>query len=148
MFSAKLGIDICPMYEVPPHICEHCPFRLKHEQFHVIFHTLSPSLPVLPAHTSHSCHHHISTDRHPIIHTFTLQMSKPPQSAVAHHIRHTLNIPKTTNPHCTFCPSMALHTSISPSYALLSPDYADVPEIKLHIDLTCSNARGQLFIMK
>ena len=58
---------MAPHLEVPPHIPEYCPFRLQPKQFHVIFHTLSPSLPA-PTHTSH--HNHISTAGHPIIHTF------------------------------------------------------------------------------
>ena len=32
-------------YEVPPRIPEYCPFRLQTKQFHVIFHTFSPSIP-------------------------------------------------------------------------------------------------------
>ena len=126
MFHAKLQLEVCPMYEVPPQIPEHCPFRLQPKQFHVIFHTFSSNLPA-PAHASHPCHHHhhISTGRHPIIHTLLLQMSKPSHSAMPHHIRHTLNTQKTTNPNYAFCPSVTLQTSISPSYALLSPDYPD-----------------------
>ena len=34
-----------PRYEAYPYIPEHCPFRLQTEHFHVIFYTLSPSLP-------------------------------------------------------------------------------------------------------
>ena len=85
MFLAKLGLDVCPMYEVPPHFPE------QPMQPHGISHTHSPSLPA-SVHTSHPCQHHISTCRHPIIHTFTLQMTKPPQSATPHHICHKMQI--------------------------------------------------------
>ena len=51
------------MNEVPPYIPEHCPSRLRPKQFHVILHTLFPSLSA-PAHISHPCHHHISTSQH------------------------------------------------------------------------------------
>ena len=74
------------MIQVLLHIPEHGPFRLQSMLFHVIFHTLSPSLPA-PAHTSHPCCYQISTGRHPFIHTFMLQVSKPPRSATPHHIR-------------------------------------------------------------
>ena len=40
-------------------------------------------------------YHHISTGWQPIIHTFTLQMSKPSRSATPHHISHTLNTQET-----------------------------------------------------
>ena len=36
-------------------------------------------------------HLHLSTGRHPIIHTPTFQMPKPPQSATPKNIRHTLH---------------------------------------------------------
>ena len=49
-----------------PHFNEHCPFRVQTKLVHVFFYTFSPCLPT-PAHTSHPCHHHISTGRHPII---------------------------------------------------------------------------------
>ena len=55
-FTLSYRLDVCPMHEVPPHILEYC----SSKQFHVIFHTLSPSLPA-PAHTSHPHHHHMST---------------------------------------------------------------------------------------
>ena len=35
------------------------------------------------AHRSHIHHYHIFTSKHPIIHTFMLQMSNPPQSATS-----------------------------------------------------------------
>ena len=57
-----------------------------------------PSLPI-PLLTSHPCHLHLSTSQHPIIHTPTLQMPKPPQSAMPHHIRHTLYTQKTIQIH-------------------------------------------------
>ena len=73
-FHAMLGLDVCP-YEVPPHIPENCPLRPQTNHFHVIIHTFSPSLPI-PLFTSHPCHLHLSTGRHPIIHAPTLQMPK------------------------------------------------------------------------
>ena len=51
---------------------------------------LSPS-----TRTSHPCHHHISTGRHPIISTLTLHMPKPPQSTTPHHFCQALNTQKT-----------------------------------------------------
>ena len=42
-----LGLDVCP-YEVPPHIPEYRPFRMQTKHFHVIIHTLFPSLPIPP----------------------------------------------------------------------------------------------------
>ena len=45
MLNAKLWLDVCPMYEVFPHIPEYCQLKLQPKQFHAIFHTLSPSLP-------------------------------------------------------------------------------------------------------
>ena len=36
MFHAKLGSDVCPMYEVPSHIPEYCPFEVQPKQFDVI----------------------------------------------------------------------------------------------------------------
>ena len=105
LFHAKLGLDVCPIYEVPPHNSEQLPIQVATQATSC---HLSHTLPlILPAHTSHPSHHHICTDRHPIIHTFTLRMSKPPQSATPHP-------EDCTNPHCTFCPSTTLHTSISP----------------------------------
>ena len=49
-----------PRYEASPHIPENCPFRVQTKLVHVIFYTFPPCLPT-PAHTSHPCHHHIST---------------------------------------------------------------------------------------
>ena len=121
--QAKLGLDIRP-YEVPPHIPEYRPFRMQTKHFHVILQTFSSSLPIPPP-ISHPCHLHISTGRHPVIHTLMLQMSKPPQSATPHHIHHTVHPKDCTNPHCAFYPSATLRTSISPSSALSSPEYTD-----------------------
>ena len=76
LFHAKLGLDV-NLYQVPPHIPEYCPFRLQTEHFHVILHTLSPSLPARPAHIFHSDHlyKYISARRHPIIPILTFQYS-------------------------------------------------------------------------
>ena len=50
------------------------------------------SLQVFPAPTrsSHPCHHHIPTGRHPIS-TLTLHMPKPPQSTMPYHLSHALS---------------------------------------------------------
>ena len=48
-----------------PNIPEHHPFRVQTQLIHIILHTFSPGLPA-PTHTSHPCHHHISTGQHPI----------------------------------------------------------------------------------
>ena len=45
-------------------------WTLPIQLLHIIFHTFSPSLPA-PIRTSHPCHHHISTGRHPIIPALT-----------------------------------------------------------------------------
>ena len=84
-----LGVDVCP-YEVLSHIPEYRPFRMQTKHFHVIIHTLFPNLPIPPL-TSRPCRLHLTTD--PIIHIPTLQMPKPPQSAMPH--RHTLYTQKT-----------------------------------------------------
>ena len=50
LFHNKLGLDVCPMYEVHPHIPEHCPFRLQPGQISChLSHILSKS--------SHPCPH-------------------------------------------------------------------------------------------
>ena len=125
-------------YEVSPHIPEHYPFRVQTQLLHIIPHTFSPSLPA-PTRTSHPSHHHISTGQHPIISTLTLHMPKPPQSTTPHHLSHTLNPQKTTNPHCAFYPSATPHTSISPSSAPFSPDFADLlsssPRFQSHMSI-------------
>ena len=40
--------------EAPPHIPEHCPFRVQTRRLHIILHTFIPSLPP-STHTSHPC---------------------------------------------------------------------------------------------
>ena len=45
-------------------LSEHCPFRVLTMLVRVLFYTFSPCLPT-PAHTSHPCHHHISTQSTP-----------------------------------------------------------------------------------
>ena len=93
------------------------PIQTGTQQFHVIFHTLSPILPAY-AHTSRPCHHHISTGGHPVCSKCPNHLNLPHLTTSA-----TLGTPEDcTNLHCTFCPSVTLHTSISPSYAPLSPD--------------------------
>ena len=74
---------------------------------------ISPSLPIPPS-TFHPCQFHISTGQHPIIHTLTLQMSKPPQSAMPHHICHTQYTQKTVQIHTMF--SILQRHSAHPSH--------------------------------
>ena len=59
-----------PRYEASPHIPEHRTFRVQTKLVRVFFYTFSPCPPT-PAHTSHPCHHHISTGQHPIISVLT-----------------------------------------------------------------------------
>ena len=104
---------------VSPQIPEYRLFRMLTNHCHIMLHTFCMSL-AFPPPTFHTCHLHISTDRHPIIYTLMLQMPKPPKSAMPHHICHTPVYPKDcTIPHCAFYPSATLFTSISPS--LLRP---------------------------
>ena len=98
--------------EAPPHIPEHCPFRVQTKRLHIILHTFIPSLPP-STRTSHSCHHPISTGQHPIIPTLTFHMPKPPQSTLPHHLINALYTQKTTNPHCVSYPSATLRTIFS-----------------------------------
>ena len=50
IFHGQLGLDVCPMYQVLPHISDQCTFRLQ-QTISCHFHTLSPSL-LASAHTS------------------------------------------------------------------------------------------------
>ena len=69
-------------------------FRVQTQLIHIILHTLSPSLPTL---TSHPCHHHISTDRHPIISTLTFHMPKRKgDNTYAPNMHHTTRTHQTT----------------------------------------------------
>ena len=70
-----------------PHNPEHHPLRVQTQLLHIILHTFSPSLPA-PSRTSHPCHLHIPTGRHPIISILTLHMPKPPQSTTPYHLSH------------------------------------------------------------
>ena len=79
LFHAMIELDVSPMNDVPPHNPEYCPFMLQPEQLHVIFHTISTSLPV-PVHTSHPCHHHITIQVD--IQSFTPQCSKCPNPII------------------------------------------------------------------
>ena len=69
--------------DAPPHIPEHCPFMVQTKHLHIIHHTFMPSFSP-STRTSHPCHHHISTGRHPIIPILTFHMPKPPQSTPPH----------------------------------------------------------------
>ena len=60
---------------------------MSSSSFHMIIHTLCPSLPA-PANSFLPSPLHISTDRHPIIPNLTLQVPKPSRSATSHHIIH------------------------------------------------------------
>ena len=86
--------------EAPPHIPEHCSFREQTKCLHIILHTFIPSLPA-PTYSSHPCHHHISTGRHPIIPTLTFHMPKPLQSILPHHLI-ALNPQKTVQIYTPF----------------------------------------------
>ena len=119
--------------------------------FHVIIHTFFPNLPFPPL-TSRPCHLHLSTCRYPIIHTPTCQMPKPPQSAIPHHICHTLYTQKTTNPHCISYPSYPSYIIIL-SYTIDTLNVNKTPHIhltiirsvlsRLHADLLSSSPRFQ-----
>ena len=88
-------------YEAPPHIPEHCPFRMQTQLNHIIIYTFSPSLPP-STRTSHPRHHHISTGRHPIISTLTFHMPKSPQSTPPRCLSHALYTQKTVQIHTAF----------------------------------------------
>ena len=108
-------------------IPEHCPFKVQTELIRIIFYTFSPSLPV-PTRTSHPCHHHIlqaDTQSSPLL------RSTCPNTSIyttPHHLSHALNTQKTVQD-LTSLPILQSHTthdtSISPSYALLSPGSAN-----------------------
>ena len=106
--------------EAPPHIPEHCLFRVQTK----LLHTFIPSLP-LSTRTSQPCHHHISTGWRSIIPTLMFHMPKPPQSTLPHHLIDTVHQEDCTNPHCVSYPSVTLRTSVSPSSDPFSPDFAD-----------------------
>ena len=95
--------------EAPPHIPEHCPFRVQTKHLHVILHTFIPSLPPSTC-ISHSCHHQISIVRHPIIPTLTFHMPKPPQSTPPHHLIDALYTQKTVLIHTAF-PILQRHSA-------------------------------------
>ena len=106
-------------YEATPHVPEHCPFRMQTKLICIICYTFSPSLPA-PTRTSHPCHHHISTGRHPIISTFMFHMPKPnlhaspPQPRSEH--------PKDCTRLSTSLPILQIHTTHpSHHHTLCSP---------------------------
>ena len=108
---------------------EHCPFRVQTKLIHIIFYTFSPSLPA-PTCTSHSCHHHISTGRHPIISILTFHKPKPPQSTTPHHLSHALNSKKTVQD-LTSLPILQRHTTHpSHHHTLCSPQALQI--LSLH----------------
>ena len=85
IFSRSARVRRSSRNEAPPHIPEHCPFRVQTKRLHIILHTFIPSLPP-STRTSHPCHHHLSTGGHPIIPTPTFHMPKPSQSTTPHHL--------------------------------------------------------------
>ena len=80
--------------EAPPHIPEHCPFSMRTKHLHILLHTFIPSLPP-STHTSNPRHHHISTDRHPIIPTSYAPHAQTLQSTPPHHLIHAQYTQKT-----------------------------------------------------
>ena len=88
IISSRLGRSL--LCYVFPHIAEHCPFRLRVEQFHVIIYPVFLSL-----------HHpsHISIS--PTVTLQMLLMSKPSQSALPYHLSCTLNTQKTVQVYMT-----------------------------------------------
>ena len=74
---------------------------MQTKHLHILLHTFIPSLPPSTC-TSHSCHHHISTGRHPIIPNLTFHMPEPPQSTPPHHLVHALYTQKTVQIHTFF----------------------------------------------
>ena len=100
-------------YEVSPHIPEHYPFMVQTQLHRIIPHTFSPSLPA-PTRTSHPCHHHISTGRHPIISILTLHMPihlNPPRLTTSATLRTPNKLYKSTLRFLSFSDT---RTSISP----------------------------------
>ena len=93
---------------------EHWPFRVQTKRLHIIFHTFIPSLPP-STRTSHSCHQHISTGRHPIIPHFC--------STCPNH----LNLPRLTTS-STLCTPKRLYKS-----TLRFLSFSDTPHIHLTI---------------
>ena len=103
-----------PIYEVSPHIPEHCPFRVQTQLIHIILYTFSPSLPA-PTCTSHPCHHHISTA--------DTQSSPLLRSTCPNH----LNLPHLTTSAMLWTPK-SLYKSTGTSIS-----FSDTPHIHLTI---------------
>ena len=76
-------------------------------------------------HLTHPCHLHLSTCRHPIIHTLRSRCPNHLKSATPRHIHHLLYTQKTVQIHTAFSILQRHPTSISPSSTPSSPDYAD-----------------------
>ena len=95
-FHVQLELDVYP--DMRPLLTSlntaHSGCKPSSSMSSVIFYTFSPCLSA-PAYTSHPCHHHISTGRHPIISTHTFHMLKPPKSTMPHHLSHAVNTQKT-----------------------------------------------------
>ena len=106
--------------EAPPHIPEHCPFRVQTKHLHIILHTFIPSLPP-STRTSRPCHHHISHFAlpPPII---------PPllRSTCPNH----LNLSRLTTS-STLCTTKSLYKS-----TLCFLSFSDTPHI--HLTIICS----------
>ena len=105
-----------PWYEASPQIRGHCPFRVQTKLIHIIFYTLSPSLPA-PAPTLLPTFSTFTTGRHPIISTLMFPIPKPPQSTIPCHLSHALNTQMTVQDLMASYPSETHHAFISPSYA-------------------------------
>ena len=88
---------------------------MQTKQFHVIPNTLFPCLPT-PSPTSRPLYHQPSASRHPIIHTLTLQMSKPSQSSTPHHISNTIprRLHKSSLRFLSFKDTPHIHLTIIP----------------------------------
>ena len=99
---------VCPMYEVLPHILEYCSLRLqpKHSHVKAFSHFFQIFLPlptylipgtttILQADTQSSTLSGSECPNHPVIHTFTPRMIKPPQSATSSTLN-TLRLYKST----------------------------------------------------
>ena len=108
------------------HISINCPLELQTKQFHVIINLFFSSLPIPPL-TSHPCHLHLSSGRCKSSTLLRSRLPKPPQSAMPHHICHTLYTQKNVLFITAFYPSTTLRTSISPSFALSSLVFSDSP---------------------
>ena len=101
--------------EAPPHIPEHCPFRVQTKRLHIILHTLIPSLPP-STRTSHPCHT-----------TTFLQADTQSPSFLRSTCPNHLNLPRLTTS-STLCAPKRLYKS-----TLRFLSFSDTPHIHLII---------------